>query len=126
MSTARVPVRSEVRAADTYTLRFLITNTTATLNLGTASHNIKVDLVDSTRLVERLGDARAAAMFAEHDRRSRDLLARHGGREIDRSDGFFLLFDDAAQAAAFALEYHAAARARFRPGQRHHQDRQRL
>ncbi len=66
------------------------------------------DLVDSTLLVERLGDARAAAMFAEHDRRSRDLLARHGGREIDRSDGFFLLFDSAAQAAAFALAYHDA------------------
>ena len=66
------------------------------------------DLVDSTLLVERLGDQAAAQIFAEHDRRSRDLLARHGGREIDRTDGFLLLFDDAAQAAAFALAYHAA------------------
>ena len=66
------------------------------------------DLVDSTLLVERLGDQAAAQVFAEHDRRSRDLLAQHGGREIDRSDGFLLLFDEAAQAAAFALAYHGA------------------
>ena len=54
------------------------------------------DLVDSTAVVERLGDARAASVLAEHDRRARALLARHGGREIDHSDGFFLLFDDVA------------------------------
>ncbi len=45
----------EVRAAGTYTLRFLVTNTTATLNLGTASNNIKIDLVDGTRVVVNLG-----------------------------------------------------------------------
>ncbi|HEY2558895.1 MAG TPA: tetratricopeptide repeat protein [Caldimonas sp.] len=66
------------------------------------------DLVDSTAVVERLGDARAASVLAEHDRRARALLARHGGREIDHSDGFFLLFDSAPQAAAFALAYHEA------------------
>nr|HET7858768.1 hypothetical protein [Caldimonas sp.] len=58
------------------------------------------DLVDSTALVERLGDARAAAVLADHDRTARALLARHGGREIDHSDGFFLLFEDASQATA--------------------------
>ena len=66
------------------------------------------DLVDSTLLVERLGDARAAEVFAEHDRRARDLLAHHRGREIDRTDGFFLLFGDAADAAGYALAYHQA------------------
>ena len=66
------------------------------------------DVVDSTRLVERLGDARAAELWAEHDRRARDLLARHHGREIDRTDGFFLLFDAAADAARYALAYHGA------------------
>ena len=76
---------------------------------GPTSYALLVtDLVDSTLLVERLGDAAAAQVFAEHDRRSRDLLARYGGREIDRSDGFLLLFDEAAQAAGFALAYHAA------------------
>ena len=48
------------------------------------------DLIDSTALVERAGDARAAELWAEHDRRARSLLAQHSGREIDRTDGFFL------------------------------------
>ncbi len=64
------------------------------------------DVVDSTLMVERLGDARAAQLWAEHDRRARDLLALHRGREINRSDGFFLLFDAASDAARFALAYH--------------------
>ena len=66
------------------------------------------DVVDSTRLVERLGDARAAEVWTAHDRRARDLLARHRGREIDRADGFFLLFDEARDAAAFTLGYRNA------------------
>ena len=66
------------------------------------------DVVDSTLLVERLGDVRAAEVWAEHDHRARDLLARHRGREIDRTDGFFLLFDDTADAARYALAYHQA------------------
>ena len=65
------------------------------------------DVVDSTALVERLGDAQAAQVWAEHDRRARQLLAHHRGREIDRTDGFFLLFDAIADAARFALDYHA-------------------
>ena len=66
------------------------------------------DLVDSTRLVEKLGDARAAQMWAEHDRRARSLLVSHQGREIDRTDGFFLLFDRVDDAAGFAMAYHRA------------------
>ena len=46
------------------------------------------DVVDSTLLVERLGDARAAELWTRHDRQARDLLTIHGGREIDRTDGF--------------------------------------
>jgi class 3 adenylate cyclase len=74
----------------------------------TAHALLFTDLVDSTAIVERLGDARAASMLAEHDRSARALLAVHGGREIDHSDGFFLLFDEAVQAASFALAYHDA------------------
>jgi predicted ATPase/class 3 adenylate cyclase len=66
------------------------------------------DLVDSTLLGERLGHVRAAALWAEHDRCARDLLARHHGREIDRTDGFLLIFEDVADAARFALAYHRA------------------
>ena len=35
----------------------------------------------------------------------RDLLHRHRGREIDKTDGFLLLFDRPIQAVAFALDY---------------------
>ena len=66
------------------------------------------DVVDSTLLVERLGDERAAQVWAAHDRCARDLMAVHLGREIDRTDGFFLLFDSTADAARYAMAYHAA------------------
>ena len=66
------------------------------------------DLVDSTAVVERLGDARAARVLAEHDHRARALLSQYGGREINHSDGFFLLFADVVAAASFALAYHQA------------------
>ena len=66
------------------------------------------DLVDSTAVVESLGDAKAAGLMAEHDRIARALVARHGGREIDHTDGFFVLFEDGCSAASFALAYHAA------------------
>ncbi|MBL8362836.1 MAG: tetratricopeptide repeat protein [Rubrivivax sp.] len=64
------------------------------------------DVVDSTAIAARLGDAGSAALWLAHDRAARDLLRRHGGREIDRSDGFLLLFARARDAAAFALAYH--------------------
>ena len=51
------------------------------------------DVVDSTLTTQRLGDERARQLWTEHDRHARDLLRRHHGREIDRTDGFFLLFD---------------------------------
>ena len=66
------------------------------------------DMVDSTRLVEDLSDSRAAGVWASHDRRARALLAFHRGREIDRTDGFFLLFDEVADAAGYAIAYHEA------------------
>ena len=65
------------------------------------------DLVASTQLVERLGDAAAADLLARHDRIARDLLAAHGGREIDKSDGFLLLFERPVEAVRFALAYQA-------------------
>ena len=65
------------------------------------------DLVDSTALLERLGDAPAASVFARHDDLVRALLRRHEGREIDKADGFLLLFDRPANAVALALAYHA-------------------
>lgn len=66
------------------------------------------DVVDSTRLTERLGDAASAELWASHDRIARDLLPRWRGCEIDKSDGMLMLFDDVADATGYALAYHDA------------------
>ncbi|MFC4727409.1 putative peptide modification system cyclase [Coralloluteibacterium thermophilus] len=66
------------------------------------------DLVDSTALIERLGDLRGAALLRRHDQLARDLLDRHGGQVIDKSDGYLALFERPVQAVAFALDYQRA------------------
>ncbi|TXK60782.1 hypothetical protein FU658_11695 [Alkalisalibacterium limincola] len=63
------------------------------------------DLVDSTGLFRTLGDARAAGLLRSHDRLARQLMGAHAGREIDKSDGFLVLFERPAGAVRFALEY---------------------
>ena len=89
--TAALPMHEVDRAAETATavLRTLVV----------------CDLVDSTALVERLGDQRAAELFRRHDRLARALMQQHGGREIDKTDGFLLMFERPIQAVAFALAY---------------------
>jgi predicted ATPase/class 3 adenylate cyclase/Tfp pilus assembly protein PilF len=69
---------------------------------------LQTDLVGSTALSERLGDAATAALWSAHDRIARDLLRRWRGREIDKSDGFLLLFAQAADALEYALGYQRA------------------
>ena len=66
------------------------------------------DLVGSTRLVEQLGDSPSAELFRLHDRLARDLLEEHGGWEIDKTDGFLLLFQRPWDAVRYALGYHRA------------------
>jgi predicted ATPase/class 3 adenylate cyclase len=66
------------------------------------------DLVDSTRLSEQLGDAAMASLWARHDALARDLLRVHRGKEIDKSDGFLLLFGAANDAVRYAVAYHRA------------------
>jgi eukaryotic-like serine/threonine-protein kinase len=66
------------------------------------------DLVASTELVARLGDEGAALLFQRHDRLARDLLAEHGGIEIDKADGFLMLFDRPLAAVLYAVAYHEA------------------
>jgi len=63
------------------------------------------DLVDSTALIEQLGDRKGAAFMQQLDRFARDILQRHHGREIDKTDGFLLLFERPIRAVAFALDY---------------------
>lgn len=68
------------------------------------------DLVDSTSLVRRLGDLRAAELGALHDARAREIFQHHRGREIDKSDGYLVLFPEVGAAVSCALEYHEALR----------------
>jgi predicted ATPase/class 3 adenylate cyclase/Tfp pilus assembly protein PilF len=69
---------------------------------------LQTDVVGSTALSGRLGDAATAALWSEHDRAARDLLRSCRGREIDKSDGFLLLFASAADALEYALGYQRA------------------
>jgi TolB-like protein len=68
------------------------------------------DLVASTQFVERVGDSAAADLLARHDRIARDLLSAFNGREIDKSDGFLLLFERPIEAVRFAIAYQAELR----------------
>ena len=68
------------------------------------------DLVDSTSLVERIGDTAAAELFQQHDRLVLAMQQRWHGQQIDRSDGLFLLFERPADALGFALDYQQGLR----------------
>ena len=63
------------------------------------------DLVDSTQLVEKLGDGAAADLFRAHDRTVLELQQRWRGRLIDRSDGLLLIFERPIDGLGFALDY---------------------
>ena len=66
------------------------------------------DVVDSTKLSLRVGDAEMARLWAAHDRAARDLLPVWHGREIDKTDGMLLLFDAVSDAVGYALAYQQA------------------
>jgi predicted ATPase/class 3 adenylate cyclase len=63
------------------------------------------DVVDSTRLFSVLGDRAMADLWLRHDRMARDLLPAHRGREIDRTDGFLLLFPTVDDAVGYGLAF---------------------
>ncbi|WP_460731190.1 putative peptide modification system cyclase [Lysobacter tyrosinilyticus] len=63
------------------------------------------DLVDSTGLIERLGDGPASDLFRAHDRLVLQLQQQWRGRLIDRSDGLLLLFERPIDGLGFALDY---------------------
>lgn len=66
------------------------------------------DVVDSTALADRLDAAALAAWWQAHDGAARALLRTWHGREIDKSDGFLLLFETVDDALAYAADYHRA------------------
>ena len=64
-----------------------------------------LDIISSTKFVQKNGAVVSAAWFQVHDKLARSLVYKHQGREIDRSDGFMLSFDSIGHAISFALAY---------------------
>jgi len=64
-----------------------------------------LDLIGSTRFIERTGALKGARLLQQHDKLTRSLLYKFRGREIDRSDGFLLTFESTIDALNFALWY---------------------
>jgi len=67
------------------------------------------DIVDSTKILERVGDAAWADLLRTHNERIRAVIDRFLGREITTlGDGFLALFDSAGKAVRAAAAMDAA------------------
>ena len=83
------------------------------------------DIVDSTRLVEMLGDEQWESLLAWHDRTLRQCFEAHAGEEVKHEgDGFFVAFaePDSALDCACSIQRVAArspARSRIRTSRSH-------
>jgi class 3 adenylate cyclase len=67
------------------------------------------DIVGSTGLAARLGDARWRELIGRHDEVTRQQLALHRGREVRHTgDGFLALFDGPARAVSCAAQLRTA------------------
>ena len=69
---------------------------------------VLTDVVDSTKLAARLGDAANADVWDRHDEVARALVAHWDGTEVERTDGILALFSTSVAALGFAREYQAA------------------
>lgn len=62
------------------------------------------DIVDSTRLAERLGDRRWITVLSRHNELVRAEVAQHGGTEVkSQGDGFLVVFPSARRAILAAI-----------------------
>jgi class 3 adenylate cyclase len=62
------------------------------------------DIVQSTNIIEAVGDDAWSELVGWHDRAMQALFAEHGARDVEgRGDGFFAIFDGAGQAAECAI-----------------------
>jgi class 3 adenylate cyclase len=69
------------------------------------------DIVDSTGTAGRLGPSAWAELVSAHEARTRDTLARFGGREVKMTgDGVLAIFDGAARAVRCAQDLLDAGR----------------
>ena len=77
---------------------------------------VLLDLIGSTKFVQRVGAMQAAKWLQHHDRLTRSLIFKFNGREIDRSDGFLLSFERPIDAVNFALIYQETIPKRIKLG----------
>jgi DNA-binding NarL/FixJ family response regulator len=62
------------------------------------------DIVDSTRVLERIGDSAWVDLLTDHNRMTREQLVLFGGEEVDTTgDGFLASFDSPERAIRCAL-----------------------
>ena len=70
------------------------------------------DIVESTQMIERLGDEAWYTLLVRHDAMVRARLAAFGGREVRcTGDGFFAIFDEPARGIHCAAEVRSALKA---------------
>ena len=67
---------------------------------------VMIDIVNSTKYVEKVGDKVASETFRLYDRIFRGLLVKYDGIEIDKTDGALLLFQNMKNAVHYVEEYH--------------------
>ena len=72
--------------------------------LGTRRTFLFTDIVDSTRLLETLGDERWKRLLARHDELVREAIAERGGEIVKKTgDGFFASFENPKAAIDAAI-----------------------
>lgn len=67
---------------------------------------VMIDIVDSTKYFEKVGDKKASEVMRLYDRIFRGLLIKYSGLEIDKTDGALLLFESIRDAVYYVNEYH--------------------
>lgn len=69
---------------------------------------LRTEPAGRTELLARRGEDAVVEAMARHDRKLRELVARHGGVEVEKGDAFLVLFDRPSDAVACALAHHRA------------------
>ena len=67
---------------------------------------VLIDIANSTKFIEKVGDIQASKVFRVYDRIFRSLLIKYEGIEIDKTDGALLIFENMKGAIQYVFEYH--------------------
>ena len=76
------------------------------MSIPTFAIIVMIDIVNSTKFIEKVGDKKASKVFRLYDRIFRGLLIKYNGIEIDKTDGALLLFKTMREAVKYIREYH--------------------